>query len=147
MLFKDIEFQSNSEQETAKFAADFVSEIDFGTSIALHGNLGCGKTVFARGFANGLGIKERISSPTFTIVQEYPLVDAKLFYHMDFYRIHDSEEAFAFGLDDFLSNPDAICVMEWAERVEDILDEETIHIEINRIDKDSRIFKIFRGGG
>ena len=84
-------FKSGSAEATESFAAQLAQALPRGTVIALDGNLGAGKTVFARGFARGLGITESVSSPTYTIIQEYPLNDGGYLYHMDLYRISDSE--------------------------------------------------------
>ena len=105
------------------------ASLPFGSVLALYGNLGAGKTVFARGFARGLGITEPISSPTFTIVQEYP-VNGKYFFHLDLYRIDNSDAAYAFGIDEFLYDQNAMTLLEWPERIEDILPEKTIKLTV-----------------
>lgn len=136
---------SHSEQETAKLAADFAKSIASGTIIALHGSLGAGKTVFSRGFARGLGISDPIPSPTFTIVQEYeiradnlnPTVKKWLF-HMDLYRIADSSAALAFGIDEYLYDANAIKLIEWSDRIADLLPETTLNVYIYHVDEMSR---------
>ena len=115
--------------ETEAFAAKLAAELPEGSVLALYGNLGAGKTVFARGFARGLGITEPISSPTFTILQEYPH-NGKMFYHMDLYRIDNSDAALAFGIDEFLYDQTAMTLLEWPERIEDILPEKTIKLTV-----------------
>ncbi len=129
---------TNSEEETEEFAFNFAKGIPFGTSIALHGDLGAGKTVFSRGFAKGLGITEPISSPTFTIIQEYPLKNKKWFFHLDLYRIEDSDAGLIFGVDEYIEDKNAISLMEWAERIEDILPNSIIEITIKHIDETKR---------
>ncbi len=133
--------KSSSEADTENFAANFAKTIPYGTVIALHGDLGAGKTVFSRGFAKGLSITEPITSPTFTIIQEYPLDNNKFFFHLDLYRITDSNAAYAFGIDEYLENDNAIILIEWAERIKDILPNDTIHINISYVDDSSRIIK------
>ncbi len=121
---------TKSEEETEAFASEFAQSIDAGQIVALHGNLGAGKTVFSRGFARGLNIAEPISSPTFTIIQEYPLVDNKWLYHMDLYRIQDSTAALAFGLDEYLYDTNSIMLIEWSERIPDLLPPDVKHVYI-----------------
>ena len=113
---------SRSEAETEAFAASLARELPRGTVIALDGDLGAGKTVFSRGFARGLGITEPVSSPTYTIVQEYPLPEGRgMLYHLDLYRISNSASALAFGVDEFLNDPESVALVEWPERIADIL--------------------------
>ena len=83
---------SKSEEDTAKLAAELAANLPRGTVIALYGDLGAGKTVFSRAFAKAIGVTETVSSPTYTIIQEYPLKDGGYFYHMDLYRIKNSRE-------------------------------------------------------
>ena len=127
--------ETTSPGETEAFAAKLAASLPFGSVLALHGDLGAGKTVFARGFARGLNITEPISSPTFTILQEYP-VDGKFFYHLDLYRIDNSDAAYAFGIDEFLYAEDAMTLIEWPERIEDILPPHTIRITIEPLDQE-----------
>lgn len=136
------EIISHSEQETAEFAAKFATTVEPGTVIALHGSLGAGKTVFARGFARGFGVESHIPSPTFTIVQEYPInlkaeVQQWLF-HMDLYRIADSGAALAFGIDEYLNDVNAIKVIEWSERIADILPDSTRNVYLEHINENER---------
>ena len=113
--------KSNSEQETEEFAAQLARELKPGCVIALHGNLGAGKTVFSRGFARGLNIIEPVSSPTYTIIQEYPLDGGNWFFHLDLYRIDTPQAALAFGADEYLETPEAYTIIEWPERIETLL--------------------------
>lgn len=126
-------FLSHSEAETEAFAAKLAARFPRGKILTLYGDLGAGKTVFARGFARGLGITEPISSPTYTIIQEYPLPDYGWFYHLDLYRINNSESALMFGVDEFLSDPESVVLMEWPERIQDILPANTIKINIRHL--------------
>lgn len=120
---------TDSPAATAAFATDLAATVEPGTIIALHGDLGAGKTVFCRGFARGLGIEEPVTSPTFTIVQEYPSPRGRL-YHIDLYRLPDSAAALAFGIEDYLDDPEAFCVIEWAERAGDLLPDKRLDITI-----------------
>lgn len=139
-----VKYFTNSEESTEQVAFEIAQEMQFGSLIALVGNLGVGKTVFARGFAKGLGIKDIVCSPTFNIVREYPCIDLKWFYHMDLYRINDSEAALAFGIEEYISNPDAITLIEWPERILDILPANMISVEIKRLNDTDREITITR---
>ncbi|MBQ7241468.1 MAG: tRNA (adenosine(37)-N6)-threonylcarbamoyltransferase complex ATPase subunit type 1 TsaE [Firmicutes bacterium] len=136
-------FESWSSEETYNLGKTLGSEAEKGQVYSLDGDLGAGKTVFAMGFAEGLGYNaDEIVSPTFTIVNEYKgEID---FYHMDVYRLSDSDEAFEIGLDEMLGS-EAVCLVEWGEIIEDILPEDTIFINIEKdFDKDDnyRLIKI-----
>lgn len=112
---------STSPEWTESYAARLASRCTGGTVLALYGNLGAGKSVFARGFARGLGITEPVTSPTFALVQEYPCPDGQLFVHADMYRINDPLEIAGTGLEDHMFSSDTITLVEWAERIEDAL--------------------------
>ena len=113
---------SKSEEDTAKLPR--------GTVIALYGDLGAGKTVFSRAFAKAIGVTETVSSPTYTIIQEYPLKDGGYFYHMDLYRIKNSRDALAFAVDEYLNDSESYALLEWPERIADILPPDTLVINI-----------------
>ncbi|HBC87384.1 MAG TPA: tRNA (adenosine(37)-N6)-threonylcarbamoyltransferase complex ATPase subunit type 1 TsaE [Lentisphaeria bacterium] len=130
---------------TEEIAADLAKGVIPGSVVALCGELGAGKTVFARGFARGLGITETVSSPTFTLMQEYKVPGRerlRWFYHLDLYRIEDSKAAMVFGVDEYLSNPDAVLLVEWAERIEDILPSGTLRVEIFHAGENRRKVRI-----
>lgn len=129
-------FISSSEAETQELAARIARAIPNGAVIALHGDLGAGKTVFARGFARALGIIEPITSPTFTIVQEYPCSAGRL-YHLDLYRIDNADAALAFGVDEFLYGHKGATLLEWPERISPILPPSTIHVRIESSGEES----------
>ncbi|MCK5844251.1 MAG: tRNA (adenosine(37)-N6)-threonylcarbamoyltransferase complex ATPase subunit type 1 TsaE, partial [Victivallales bacterium] len=136
-------FVSNSEEETAEFAAKIAANSHAGDVYALNGDLGAGKTVFSRGFARALGVDCPICSPTFTIVQEYEVRDNRVanlerLYHLDVYRIPDANSALAFGVDEFIDDEAAIKLIEWPERVKEILPPTTITIEIKHLNENSR---------
>ncbi|MDD3886967.1 MAG: tRNA (adenosine(37)-N6)-threonylcarbamoyltransferase complex ATPase subunit type 1 TsaE [Victivallaceae bacterium] len=129
---------SRSEVETEAFAENLAKQLPGGTVIALDGDLGAGKTVFARGFARGLGITEPVSSPTYTIVQEYKLPSGGMFYHLDLYRISNAVSALAFGVDEFLNDPDAYALVEWPERIDNIMPPHTLRIKIKHLSDTER---------
>ncbi len=116
-----------SEEETRKAGKAFASSLKEGDVISLRGSLGAGKTVFAKGIAENLGIEEAIVSPTFTIVQEY---DGRLkMYHLDLYRLSGEDEFESMGGEDFLY-PDGVTLIEWSEKIEGMLPDTTIYINI-----------------
>ena len=118
---------SSSEQETRELGKRMAGKVTPGTVISLRGSLGAGKTVFAKGFALGLGITEAIVSPTFTLVQEY---DGRLkLYHLDLYRLSGEDEFESMGGEDFLYS-DGVALIEWSEKIEDMLPDDTIFIYI-----------------
>ena len=128
-------YYTNSAEETRELAAKIAAETPNGTVFALDGNLGAGKTVFASGFARGLGITEPVSSPTFTIVQEYPRSEG-MFFHLDLYRIDNPDAALAFGIDEFLYASDAISLVEWPERIDGLFPPGTVRVTIERTEQE-----------
>lgn len=121
--------ETKSELETLEFGKSLGEKASPGDIFLLKGDLGVGKTVFAKGFALGLGIEEPVVSPTFTIVHEY---EGRLpLYHFDVYRIADPDEMYDIGFDEYLYG-DGVCLIEWPEMVEDILPESAITIEIKK---------------
>lgn len=128
-------YTSRSEEDTMEIAENIESEKFPGMVICLDGELGSGKTVFVKGFAKALGITETITSPTFSLVKEYPDGEMPLF-HMDVYRLDDSNEDF--GLSDYL-NQDGVCIIEWPEMIENQLPEERLDIRIKVIDDNTRV--------
>ena len=129
------EYYTHSADETRKLASKIAAETPNGTVFALDGNLGAGKTVFASGFAAGLGITEPVSSPTFTIVQEYPYAKG-MFFHLDLYRIDNPDAALAFGIDEFLYASDAISLVEWPERIDGLFPPGTVQVTIERTEQE-----------
>ena len=129
-----------NEEETRQFGLDLAEKLKAGDVIALIGNLGTGKTALTRYVAEGLGIHERISSPTFTIVKEYDSGRLPL-YHFDVYRIADPEEMFNIGADGYFFGQ-GVCVIEWADMIEELLPENTkyIYLEYGQ-NPEERIYK------
>ena len=135
---------SKSFSETENIGFKLASELAPGSCVLLFGNLGAGKTVFSRGFARGLGITEPVSSPTYTIVQEYDTPSGAKLYHLDLYRISGVEAALAFGVEEFIDDPDAVKLIEWPMRIDGILPDNCIKISINHIDDTTREISIER---
>jgi tRNA threonylcarbamoyladenosine biosynthesis protein TsaE len=126
--------RSRSPQETEAIAARFAASLRPGAVTALHGDLGAGKTVFARGVARALGIAEPVTSPTFTLVQEYEVPGAphgiRRLCHLDLYRIETPEAAGEFGIDDYLDADDTVLLVEWPERLGGCLPDHARHVHL-----------------
>ena len=133
---------STSEEETEALGAALARELAPGSIVLLCGDLGAGKTVFSRGFARGLGVTEPVSSPTYTIVQEYELPTGNRLYHMDLYRIADERAALGFGVDEFLSEPGSFSLVEWPERIKGLLPDTTIRVELTHRSENEREIRI-----
>lgn len=127
-----MQFLSHSTQETEAIGEELAQKLRGGDVLAFTGSLGMGKTAFTRGLARGLGCRGRVTSPTFTIVNEYegrtPL------FHFDMYRLGSSDELFDIGWDDYLARG-GVCAVEWSERVSAALPEDTIFVDIARTDE------------
>ena len=131
-----MEFITNSERETEELGVRLAERLEPGNVVAFTGDLGAGKTAFTRGLARGLGITDRVTSPTFTIVNEYEGGRLPLF-HFDLYRLSSSDELFDIGWEDYLACG-GVCAVEWSENVSDALEEDVISVEICRGETDSR---------
>ena len=131
----EYKYTSRSVDETLRIAENIESEKFPNMVICLEGELGSGKTVFTKGFANALGITEVITSPTFNIIKEYLNGEAPL-YHMDVYRLEEADESI--GITDYF-NKDGITIIEWADIIQDKLPEERLVIKFKVIDEDTRV--------
>ena len=139
-----MEHVTNSPEETEAVGAALAGRLEPGTVIAFTGDLGAGKTAFVRGLARGLGVQERVTSPTFTIVNEYEGGRLPLF-HFDMYRLGSADELFDIGWEDYLARG-GVCAVEWSENVADALDDDCLRVDIRRGGgDDQRIITI--GGG
>lgn len=135
---------TENEHETSGVGKKLAKELSPGSVIALYGDLGAGKTAFVRGLAEGLGLSARVSSPTFTIVNEY-LGDTPLF-HFDMYRLSDADELFEIGWEDYLRRG-GICAVEWSENVPGAFPPETIYVKIEKTGETGRKIIIEREDG
>ena len=136
-----------SADETYEYGRKMGAEVQPGDVYCLTGDLGVGKTVFTQGFAAGLGVREPVSSPTFTIVQEYE-GEKMPFYHFDVYRIGDAEEMEEIGFEDYVYGQ-GVCLIEWANLIREILPEDFMGIMIEKdMEKgfDYRRITLERGG-
>ena len=130
-----MEFITHSPAETEAIGAALGKILTPGTVIAYRGDLGAGKTAFTRGLAKGLGCREIVTSPTYTIVNEYLGGRLPLF-HFDMYRLRSSDDLFDIGWEDYLDRG-GVCAVEWSENVEDAM-EDAICITIEKLGEDSR---------
>ena len=124
-----MEYLSHSPEETEQLGEQLGRTLRPGSVVAYRGDLGMGKTAFTRGLARGLGCTCRVTSPTFTIVNEYS--GALPLFHFDMYRLDSSDELFDIGWEDYLSRG-GVCAVEWSERVEDALPDDTLWVSIAR---------------
>ena len=125
-----MEYLSHNEIETEALGARLAAVLPPGSVVAYQGGLGMGKTAFTRGLASGLGYSGRVTSPTFTIVNEYEGGRLPLF-HFDMYRLADSEALFDIGWEDYLDRG-GVCAVEWSELVEDALPPDTVYVTMTR---------------
>ena len=131
-------FISKSENDTIEFANNLANQLKNGDIIVLSGDLGSGKTKFTQGILKHFDLENEISSPTFTIVNEYHK-DKTNIYHLDVYRLTDSDEFYAIGGDEYLNN--GICIIEWGEIIEDILPNDYIKISFSK-DSENENYRI-----
>ena len=131
------EFISHSQLETEEVGRKLAEKLPGGSVVAMYGDLGAGKTAFVRGMAKGMGLSCRVSSPTFTIVNEY-LGERELI-HFDMYRLSSADELFDIGWEDYLSRG-AVCAVEWSENVQDAFFGDEVVVRIEKLsDTDRKI--------
>lgn len=133
------EFITKNEADTEALGARLAASLHGGAVIAMYGELGAGKTAFVRGLARGLGLTARVSSPTFTIVNEYP--GERELIHFDMYRLSGADELFDIGWEDYLSRG-AVCAVEWSENVEDAFYGDEIRVRIEKLPETERRIRI-----
>lgn len=132
---------SNSEADTKQIALEFFSELKAGDFIVLNGALGTGKTFFIKKIAESLGV-QNANSPTFAIVNEYD--SQPKIYHFDFYRINKVNELHEIGLEDYLTDSEAITFVEWGELFPEVLPSKRYEIKIEEIENEKRKFRFFK---
>ena len=136
-----MEYLSHSAEETEAIGEALGRKLRGGSVVAYRGGLGMGKTAFTRGLARGLGCRGRVTSPTFTIVNEYS--GATPLFHFDMYRLEDEEALFDIGWEDYLERG-GVCAVEWSENVEDAM-EDAIYVTIEKLGENSRRITIEGG--
>ncbi len=136
---KAMTIKTNSPLETEELGKRIGNALKKGNVVSLRGSLGAGKTVIAKGIARSLGIEEAIVSPTFTLVQEYD--GREKLYHLDIYRLSGDDEFESMGGEEFLY-PDGITLIEWSEKIDDMLPDDTIYITVTINDDLTRTIDI-----
>ncbi len=139
-----MEFITHSPEETEKIGEALAKSLQPGTILAYRGDLGAGKTAFTRGLARGLGCKETVTSPTYTIVNEYLGGRLPLF-HFDMYRLASSDDLWDIGWEDYLDR-EGVCAVEWSENVQDAM-ENAVTITIEKLGETTRQITIEGGQG
>ena len=132
--------EARSFKETLDVGDRLGRELQRGAVVALFGELGAGKTALIKGIARGLGIRQEVTSPTFTIVHEYGGGRLPLF-HIDLYRLDSVAQALAVGIEDYL-NGDGVATIEWAEKIEQLLPANTVRVHITTLENNVRRIKI-----
>lgn len=127
---------SHHPEETFELGKRFGSTLAAGSVVALCGDLGAGKTQFTKGIAAALGVDDAITSPTFTLIHEYPEGRLPL-YHIDLYRLESEDDALSTGLEDYLA-PDGVTVIEWADKFPDLLPAHTRYVSLRPLEGDER---------
>lgn len=143
---------TKNSQETFDLGLKFGQSLKGGEILALQGNLGAGKTCFVQGLAKGLGIKDKVNSPTFNILKVYKIasnikkrISPQVFCHIDTYRLRDERDLISLGIEEFFHDQKTITAIEWAEKVKKILPKKTIDLYFKQIDEDTREIIIKRG--
>ena len=131
-----MEFITNSTAETRELGRRLAAELKPGSIVAYTGDLGAGKTAFTGGLADGLGVTDRVTSPTFNIVNEYEGGRLPLF-HFDLYRLESADELFDIGWEDYLVRG-GVCAVEWSERAVEALEGDVIRVHIARGEQDDQ---------
>lgn len=138
-----MEIITHSAEETELAGENLAKHLSPGTVVALYGDLGAGKTAFVRGMVRGLGSPDRVTSPTFTIVNEYngniPI------FHFDMYRLGGADELFGIGWEDYIARG-GVCVVEWSENVPDAFDGSEIKVDIEKLSDTDRKITVAAAG-
>jgi tRNA threonylcarbamoyladenosine biosynthesis protein TsaE len=130
-----LEFVSRSPEQTRRLGARLGALLKGGEVVCLEGSLGSGKTCLAQGIGRGWGVSQTLISPSFVLVREYTRPrDAVKLYHVDLYRISGAQEALTLGIDEFVGDRQAICVIEWAERSRSLMPDEHLWVQLEFAD-------------
>lgn len=129
-------------KETEVLAKKFAKTLKGGTIVLLNGDLGAGKTTFTKSLFKALGVKDAVTSPTFTLLKEYKTKKFEL-YHFDMYRIENENEAIEFGVEEYFNNVNAVNVIEWYQKINGLIPDNYILIKINKIGETSREFEFY----
>ncbi|MEA3463563.1 MAG: tRNA (adenosine(37)-N6)-threonylcarbamoyltransferase complex ATPase subunit type 1 TsaE [Patescibacteria group bacterium] len=134
---------TTSEKQTFNFAKKFAKQLKGGEIIGLIGKLGAGKTIFTKGLAVGLGIKQTVNSPTFVLMKVYPIKypkpDIRNLVHIDAYRIKTAQDLIAIGIHEYFNKPNTVTVIEWVDKIKRILPKKTRYVKIQNKGGNKRI--------
>ena len=143
-LIASLPYVSKSASETRRLGVRFAEELKAGSIVALYGTLGAGKTEFVKGICEGLGVEDSVvNSPTFTIVNEYD-TGALVIYHFDAYRLKSVQEFYEFGYHDYFFG-DGVCLIEWPDRVEELLPDEIMRVRLTHVGENQRELVLLDG--
>ena len=131
-----LEFFSRSSDQTKRLGNRLGSTLDLGDIVCLSGDLGSGKTTFSQGIAKGWGSLDQVTSPTFVIVNQYKKPEGTILYHMDAYRLENSEDAFSLDIENMISN--GALIIEWPERIKEAIPKEHLWIDLTWVDEFQR---------
>lgn len=140
-----LDFWSHSPEQTVRFGARLGELLRPGDVLGLSGELGAGKTTFVGGLTRGWGSSDQVTSPTFVLVNEYRRPDGLRLWHLDGYRLNSGQEALALGLDDLLAG-DGLVVVEWPERIAEVLPAERLQVELGWVDHSRRSLRLGAAG-
>jgi tRNA threonylcarbamoyladenosine biosynthesis protein TsaE len=135
------ELKINSLEDINSVAAEFIKLVGDKRIFAMHGAMGVGKTTFVKAICEEMGVQDTINSPTFAIVNEYHTAKENIIYHFDFYRIDDVQEAYDFGYEDYFYS-DAMCFIEWPEKIDSILPNDTVEVHFTEEKDGTRSIRI-----
>lgn len=137
-------YQTSSAEETKEIAKNLAQKYKSGGVFALIGPLGAGKTTFTQGFAQALGISQRLISPTFIVMRQYDIPHKKTgkLYHLDLYRLEKIEQMEDLGISEIFENPQNIILIEWAEKLKHLLPQKAIKITFKHLSEDKRQIEI-----
>ena len=128
-------------EELPGVASRFLEAFRGQSVLALHGDMGAGKTTFVHAYCKALGVEGNVSSPTFALVNEYRVPGGALLYHMDWYRLKDEQEAVQAGMEEYLYSG-ATCLVEWPDRAPGLLPEGTVHVYLETLDPRTRRLRV-----
>jgi tRNA threonylcarbamoyladenosine biosynthesis protein TsaE len=145
---RSLDFITHSPEQTVRLGVRLGERLETGDVVCLSGELGSGKTTFMTGIGRGWGALESVTSPTFVLVNEYRRADGLALWHLDCYRLNSGAEALALGFDDLLNDADerGVLVIEWPERILEVLPPERLNVALRWVDDEKRGFRMDAAG-
>ncbi len=135
------QYKVNSLADLPKVAEQFMTDFSEHRLFALIGEMGAGKTTFVKAICDYLGVEDAVSSPTFSIVNEYTTAENDTLFHFDFYRLNDEQEALDFGVEEYFDSG-KFCFMEWTEKIPSLLPEESVEVKIEEVEDGARLITV-----